>query len=151
MGMPVRSLALLSGLRIWCCCELWCGSRTRLRSGVTVTMALASSCSSDSIPSLEISMCCGCGPKKMSERKKERERERKEGGKEGRKRKKERTHFYPLVMHYSRTDQQKHSVDHKCSLVCGLSFLVVTFFQCWKKQVKYIWIILKFQSIYLPQ
>ena len=30
--MQVRSLALLSGLRIWHCRELWCGSQTRLRS-----------------------------------------------------------------------------------------------------------------------
>ena len=25
MGLRVQSLALLSGVRIWCCCELWCG------------------------------------------------------------------------------------------------------------------------------
>ena len=30
MGMQVRSLALLSGLRIWNCCELWCKLQTRL-------------------------------------------------------------------------------------------------------------------------
>ena len=44
--MQVRSLALLRGLRIQCCSELWC------RSGVAV-----GSCSSDSTLGL------GCGPK----------------------------------------------------------------------------------------
>ena len=32
MSMLVRSLGLLSGLRIWCCRELWCRSQTWLRS-----------------------------------------------------------------------------------------------------------------------
>ena len=32
MGMGVRSLALLSGLRIWCCHELWCGSQRQFGS-----------------------------------------------------------------------------------------------------------------------
>ena len=35
-----------------------------LRSGVAVTLAKASSCSSDSIPSLGTSICHRCGPKK---------------------------------------------------------------------------------------
>ena len=34
MGLWVRSLALLRGLRIWCCHELWYRSQTQLRSGV---------------------------------------------------------------------------------------------------------------------
>ena len=36
----VHSLALLSGLRIWRCCELWCRSQTRLGSRVTVAVAV---------------------------------------------------------------------------------------------------------------
>ena len=32
MRLRVRSLALLSGLRIWCCRELWCRSQTWLGS-----------------------------------------------------------------------------------------------------------------------
>ena len=28
MRLRVRSLASLSGLMIWCCCELWCRSQT---------------------------------------------------------------------------------------------------------------------------
>ena len=32
----VPSLASLSGVKIWCCCELWCGSHTRLGSHVAV-------------------------------------------------------------------------------------------------------------------
>ena len=35
----VRSLTLLSGLRIWRCHELWCKSKTWLRSGVAVALA----------------------------------------------------------------------------------------------------------------
>ena len=56
MRLPVLSLAPLSGLRIWCCRELWDRSRLQLRSCVTVAVAVAvavaSSCSSDSTPSL---------------------------------------------------------------------------------------------------
>ena len=36
MRMWVRSLALLSGLGIWRCCELWCSSQTRLGSCIAV-------------------------------------------------------------------------------------------------------------------
>ena len=63
MRLPVWSLASLSGLRIRCCCELWCRSKTWLRSWVS-----AGSCSSDSTPSLGTSICLGCGPKKKKGR-----------------------------------------------------------------------------------
>ena len=36
--MQIQSPALLSGLRIRRCCELWCRSHTRLRSGVSVAV-----------------------------------------------------------------------------------------------------------------
>ena len=36
MRLQVQSLALLSGLRIWHCCELW---QMRLGSGVAVPVA----------------------------------------------------------------------------------------------------------------
>ena len=39
MRFRVPSLALLSGLRIQCCCELWGRSQMRLRSGVAVAIA----------------------------------------------------------------------------------------------------------------
>ena len=39
MRLWVQSLASLSGLRIWRCCELWCRSKTRLRFGVAVAVA----------------------------------------------------------------------------------------------------------------
>ena len=59
--MWVQSPALLSGFRISCCCELWCGSQTQLRShmdvAVAVAVAVASSCSSDSTPGLGTSIC----------------------------------------------------------------------------------------------
>ena len=39
MRFGVQSLALLSGLKIWRCHELWCRSQTWLGSGVAVTGA----------------------------------------------------------------------------------------------------------------
>ena len=63
----VRSPALLSGLRIWCCLELHCRSKTQLGSGVPVVQA--GSYSSDLAPSLETSICRRCGPKKRVKRK----------------------------------------------------------------------------------
>ena len=53
---------LLGVLRIQHCCELWCRSQTQLGSGLAV--AVASSCSFNSAPSLGTSMCCISGLKK---------------------------------------------------------------------------------------
>jgi len=39
MRLRVPSLALISGLRIWCCPELWCRSQRQLGSGVAVALA----------------------------------------------------------------------------------------------------------------
>ena len=64
MRTQVPSLALLSGLRIWRCRELWCRWQTQLRSGIDVTVKQASSYSSNSTPSLGTSICCECSPKK---------------------------------------------------------------------------------------
>ena len=63
MRMGVRSLALLSGLRIWCCHELWFRSQRRFGSRVAVVVAVVSSYSSYSTPGLGTSICCGYGPK----------------------------------------------------------------------------------------
>ena len=63
MRLRVRSLALLSRLRIWHCHELWCGSQTQLRSLVAVPLD----------PSLGTSICHGSGPgngKKKTKKKK---------------------------------------------------------------------------------
>ena len=65
MGMRVRSLSSLSGLRIQCYRELWCRSQTWLGSWVAV--AVASSYSSVLTPSLGTSTCHGCSPKKQKE------------------------------------------------------------------------------------
>ena len=46
MRMQLQSLALLSGLRIGYCCELWCRSQTCLRSHVAVAVVEAGRCSS---------------------------------------------------------------------------------------------------------
>ena len=58
-------LGLSHWLRIQCCRELWCRSQTWLRSCI----AVAGSCSFDSTPSLGISICCECGPKKKKRKK----------------------------------------------------------------------------------
>ena len=42
LRMQVGSLALLSGLRIWHCCELWHRSQVQLRSAVAVAVVWAS-------------------------------------------------------------------------------------------------------------
>ena len=38
MRMWVQSPALLGGLRIQCCCKLWCRSQTQLRSHIAVAV-----------------------------------------------------------------------------------------------------------------
>ena len=48
--MRVRSLASLRGLKIWCCCELWCRSQMRLESCIAVAVVQAGSSSSDENP-----------------------------------------------------------------------------------------------------
>ena len=63
MRMRIPSLALLSGLRIQSCHELWCGSQMRLGSRVAMAVAVASSYSSDLTLSLGTSIYCTCGPK----------------------------------------------------------------------------------------
>ena len=64
MKLRVRSLALLLGLRIRRCRELWCRLQMRLGSHVTVVLVWASGYSSDSTPSLGTSICRGSGPRK---------------------------------------------------------------------------------------
>ena len=59
------SLALLSGLRIQGCHELWCRSQTRLGSGVAVAAAVAGSYSSDSTPSLGTANAAGAALKRQ--------------------------------------------------------------------------------------
>ena len=52
MRLWVLSLALLSGLRIWHCRELWCRLQTRLGSCIAVAVAVAGGYSSDWTPGL---------------------------------------------------------------------------------------------------
>ena len=66
----VPSLASVSGLRIWCCHELWYRSQTLLRSCVAVAVVSASSCSSDSIPSLGTSIYHRCSAEKKQNKNK---------------------------------------------------------------------------------
>ena len=71
MRSRVRSLASLSGLRIWYCHELWCMLQTWLGSGVAV--ALASSYTSNSTHSLGTSICRECV---LKQRKKTRKKQK---------------------------------------------------------------------------
>ena len=64
MRMQFRSLASLSGLRIWRCCKLPHRLKMGLGSGISVAVAQACSCSSDSAASLGTSICCRCGCKR---------------------------------------------------------------------------------------
>ena len=64
MRLWFQSLASLSGLRIWCCHELWCRLWMRLRS------CTASSCSSDLTPNLGTSIYRVYGPKKTKQNRK---------------------------------------------------------------------------------
>ena len=68
MKLQVRSLALLSGLRIQRCGERWCRLQTRL--GSCISVAVASGYSSNLTPSLGISISRRCGPQKREEKKK---------------------------------------------------------------------------------
>ena len=68
MRTQVRSQALLSGLKIRCCRELWC--RSQLGSRVAAALVQDNGCSSDWTPSLGTSTCHGCGPKKKCKRSK---------------------------------------------------------------------------------
>ena len=63
MRLQVRSLALISGLRIQHCHELWCRLQTRLGSHVAVALMYTGGCSSDSTPSLGTSICHRSGPR----------------------------------------------------------------------------------------
>ena len=62
--LQVRFLALITGLRIQRCRELWCRLKMRLRSSVAVAVVQPRSCSSNLTPSLVSSICYGCCPKK---------------------------------------------------------------------------------------
>ena len=71
MRIWVRSLALLSGLRIWrCFYELCCRLQMWLRSHVAMDGAWAGSCTPVMIPSLGDSICHECGPRKKKKKKK---------------------------------------------------------------------------------
>ena len=83
MRMRVPSLALLSGLGIQYCHELWCRSQTRLiscelwnrlqmRLGSGIAVAVAGSCNSDSIPSLGTFICHGAALKSQKKKKKKK-------------------------------------------------------------------------------
>ena len=68
MRLRVQSLASLSELRIWHCCELWCRFQTWL--GSLIAVAVAGSYSSNWTPSLGTSICHRCSPKKAKKKKK---------------------------------------------------------------------------------
>ena len=74
MRLQVRSLALLPGLRIRHCHELWCRSQTQLGSCIAVAVVQAGGYSSDLTPSLGTSICLGFGPREDKKKGEEKER-----------------------------------------------------------------------------
>ena len=60
----VQSLGSLSGVRIWHCSELWCRLQTWFRSGFVVAVEWVGGYSFNLTPSLEASICHGCGSQK---------------------------------------------------------------------------------------
>ena len=71
MRIRVRFLASLSGLRIWCCHELWCRSQTPLGFYDAVAVAVAGTCNSDLTPAWELPYATGLALKSKKKRKKE--------------------------------------------------------------------------------
>ena len=69
MRRQIQPLALLSGLGTWWCYEPWCRSQMRLGSRIAVAVVQASSNSASWTPSLGISICPGCDPKKIKKKK----------------------------------------------------------------------------------
>ena len=72
MSLRILSLALLSGLRIQHCCELWRMLQVRLRPCGAVAGAVTGGCSSDLPPSLGTSTRQRCNPKKKKKKKKKK-------------------------------------------------------------------------------
>ena len=70
--MRVQTLALVSGLRIQHCRELWARSQTWLGSGIAVAVTQAGDYSSDSAPSLGTCICRRLSPKKTKKKKKKK-------------------------------------------------------------------------------
>ena len=70
MRMWIQSLALLRGLGIWRCCELWCRSKMWLGSCISVAVALACICSSDLTSSLRCPYAVVVAPKCKKKKKK---------------------------------------------------------------------------------
>ena len=69
MRMQVRSLASLSGLRIWCCHELWCRSWRSSDPGL-LWLWYRPAAASLIQTSLGTSICHQCSPKKLKKNKK---------------------------------------------------------------------------------
>ena len=67
---------LIPGLTCWLriphCWELWCRSKVQVGPGMAVAVALAGGYSSDSTPSLGVSIYHGFGPKKTKKKKKKK-------------------------------------------------------------------------------
>ena len=77
MKMHVPSLALLPGLRIWHCCELWCRLKMWFGSWVAVAMEGAGGYSSDSTLRVGLCICHELNPEKQKKKKREREKKKK--------------------------------------------------------------------------
>ena len=68
MSLQVQSLALLSGLRIWRCWELWCGLHTHLGSGIAVAVVWLAAVAPIWPPSWELLYAAGVIPSKKKKK-----------------------------------------------------------------------------------
>ena len=102
MRMQFRSLAPLSGLRIWHCCEhhheLWYGSQMWLGSGVAVAVAWASSYSRIRPLAWEPPYASGVALKDKKERRKERKKKKERKTERKTERQTERKYSLSLLM-----------------------------------------------------
>ena len=78
MRMRVQSLALLSGLRIWHCCELRCRSQTLLGSWVAMAVARPAAVVLIQPLAWELPYATECGSKKTKEDRKKKKKKKKE-------------------------------------------------------------------------
>ena len=75
MRTEIPSLASLSGLKTWHCCELWCRLQVQFGSDVAVAVAKADGYSSNSTPSLGTSIYHWGSSEKHKKKKKKKENE----------------------------------------------------------------------------
>ena len=116
MRLWIRSLALLSGLRIWRCCQLWCRWQMQLGSGVNCGCGVGQWLAIALIRPLawELHMPWVQPYKRQKEKKK-------------RKKKKIRDKVFPFCQHYGLVVSTAFSSKQGKSTCCSLFNIKITF------------------------